>query len=329
MGAYTIKTVISILLVVTGYIAGLLVIYGLRQFLPGMGIVSIFFVGSIAVQIIAFTQARTALAAPGMEHPQTTKAKIKIWSSLLWVIYILIFAVASLIPLWVAYKNEMGVPFSDQWLIWLPLYLCVAFLVCLIISIIAPFQIIKKEGLPDELNCIQKTNSRLKLICLGILAVLLVSTTAIRTATPLNTLGYLSVSEGLQFDSFEEFKAYAETPVSVDSDGNIIEIYNPDTNEVTHDEDDEWYWSDDYVEDAQGDRYPFVRRNMNIAAYDYDKETLTNFVVWSKADVNALGERIDMEALVFFLLYLGEIAAVLLVYLLKRNKLFRQYMQQV
>ena len=249
---------------------------------------------------------------------------------MLWVLYLYIFTVISLIPLWGAYKRAMDVPSSGDWLFWMPVCLLSAFLICLFISIIVPRQIIRKEGLSGELGRAHKKNSRLKLICLGICTALLAGTFAVSIFTPLNTQLYASVSEGRHFDTFEEFKAYAETPVSVDNVGNIAEIYDPETNEVLHyEKDDEEYWFEDYLEDAQGNYYPFVRRNMNIGAYDYNEETFTDFVVWSKADVYALGEQIDLERFVFFILYVSEIVGMLLIYLWKRNKVFQRYRKQI
>ncbi len=167
MGAYTIKTVISILLVITGCIAGLMLIYGVRQFLPGMGMIAIFIIGGMAFQIIALAQTRMKFAVPELAHPQITQAKTKAWSGLLWVLYLCIFAVLCLLPLWSAYKGQMMIPFSIYWLGEVPLWFLLAFLICLAISMIAPVQIIKKEGLPEELAGAHKANSRLKLICLG------------------------------------------------------------------------------------------------------------------------------------------------------------------
>ncbi len=137
------------------------------------------------------------------------------------------------------------------------------------------------------------------------------------------------MSDGQQFETFEEFKEYAQTPVSVDDIGGIVEIYDPKTNEIlNYDEADKIYWGEDYLKDAQGNLHPFMRRNMNIASYDYNEETFSDFVVWSKADSYIMGERIDQEQQVFFVICLIEVIAVVVFYLLKRNRIFKKYRGQ-
>jgi Predicted transcriptional regulators len=273
---YQSKSIVAALLVIIAMMGCLMSIYSFHQMIIGIGIVASFCAVSIAYQAISFIHVHTALSGFDSEIPQVKQSILKTWNYLLWIIYLNIFAAGSAIPLWVYYKNNMMIMDSGTWFHWLIVAIGISFIVCFFISILAPKGIIKKESLGKDFCEANKRITKLKLVCFGIAVIMISVTGLVQNFYPWNS----SLAGGTHFNTFEEFKEYAETPVSVDENGEIIEQYDPNSEKVIHyNKADEVYWMDDYLQDSIGNTYKFTRRNRNMSAWDYDKNTMSSFTV--------------------------------------------------
>ena len=132
------------------------------------------------------------------------------------------------------------------------------------------------------------------------------------------------VAPGKTFTSFEEFKEYAETPISVDRDGRRVDIYDEKTGEIIrhYEERDKDLWCDTFLTDSAGNNHPFTWRNMDASLFDYN-EDLSRITVYSRADQIAYNHYVETRTTLFLLAYIAIISTVVIVYLKKRIRIGR------
>ena len=321
---YQSKSIVAALLAIIALISCLISIYSFHQIVIGIGIIAVFCVVSFAYQVVSFIHVHTALSSFDFEIPQVKQTILKTWNYLLWIVYLNIFAAGSVIPLWVYYKNNMAVMDSGTWFKWLIVAIGISFVVCFFISIFASKNIIKKENLEKDYLEVNKRITKLKLISFGIAAIMITTTGLFHNFYPWNS----GLAGGTHFNTFEEFKEYAETPVSVDENGEIVEYYDPNSKKVTHyNKEDEVHWLDTYLGDSSGNIYKFTLRNMDVSAWDYDKNAMSSFIVWSRKDTIANSESVFLRNNIFLAAYLVEVILMFIVYYQKRFNLYKQHIR--
>lgn len=319
---YQSKTIMAASLVIVAVLGCLISIYSFHQMIIGIGIVAVLCVVSIAYQSVSFIHAHTALSGSDFETPQIKQTLLKTWNNLLWIIYLNIFAVGSIIPLWAYYKSNMMIMDSGTWFPWLIVAIGISFVVCFFISIFASKGIIKKENMEKDYLEANRRITKFKLVCFGIAVIIISVTGLVQNLYPLNS----SLAGGTHFNTFEEFKKYAETPVSVDENGNVIGQYNPDSGKaIQYNKQDEAHWMETYLQDSGGNIYKFTLRNMNMSAWDYDKNTMSSFTVWSRKDTNAYSESVILRNNIFCASYLIEIVFMFFIYYRKRYKHYQSF----
>ncbi len=329
MSAYQSATLFSLALAVVALIVMVVARFGFYAPLPGAGVAAIFLVGSLVLQGVALNRACIAVCVDEADETDTTAYRKRLVSTLFCVICVCTFVAVFLLAFFAEYLFDVyqisfvffiGILPAD-WLGYLPVLFVCAILFCVTLSFILPRVFLKKSVLPESLRPAINRNARKKLIC-GCLLV---------AALFLTCVGYRLIENyyynfkticgpGQVFDTFEEFKAYAERPLTVDPNGIPVEIEHEDGTIRNYWEGDEKDWYPAVVFDAQSNAYPYMCRNMDITSINYDAQTFSDFVVYSQADQKKYNMAVETGIAVFLLLLFVEPLAAFLIYLKIREK---------
>ena len=185
----------------------------------------------------------------------------------------------------------------------------------LLLSLLLPRWALKKGLLSESCRASVQANTRKKLFCIGGCAAALAVTllTGHLFSTHVLTLERIC-GEGTCFASFDDFKAFAETPVSVYADGRMVEILLEDgTTQYYEDRNrDRWFW--DAITDAQGNTMTYIRRNLSIAAILHEPGAEWPFRVYTAADQAQYNRVKETARVILGALLLLEISAGFLLY---------------
>lgn len=159
----------------------------------------------------------------------------------------------------------------------------------LLLCLLLPRWALKKGLLSESRRESVQANMRKKLFCIGGCVAALAVTLLIGHLFSTHVLTMERIcGEGTCFASFDDFKAFAETPVSVYADGRMVEILLEDgTTQYYEDCDrDRWFW--DAIADAQGNTMTYIRRNLSIAAILHEPGAEWPFRVYTVADQRSI-----------------------------------------
>lgn len=185
----------------------------------------------------------------------------------------------------------------------------------LLLSLLLPRRALKKGLLSESRRESVQANMRKKLFCIGGCAAALAVTLLTGHLFSTHVLMLERIcGEGTCFASFDDFKAFAETPVSVYADGRMVEILLEDgTTQYYEDRDrDHWFW--DAIADAQGNTMTYIRRNLSIAAILHEPGAEWPFRVYTVADQAQYNHIKETARVILGALLLLEISAGFLLY---------------
>ena len=185
----------------------------------------------------------------------------------------------------------------------------------LLLSLLLPRWALKKGLLSESRRESVQANMRKKLFCIGGCVAALAVTLLIGHLFSTHVLTMERIcGEGTCFASFDDFKAFAETPVSVYADGRMVEILLEDgTTQYYEDCDrDRWFW--DAIADAQGNTMTYIRRNLSIAAILHEPGAEWPFRVYTVADQAQYNHIKETARVILGALLLLEISAGFLLY---------------
>lgn len=185
----------------------------------------------------------------------------------------------------------------------------------LLLCLLLPRWALKKGLLSESRRESVQANMRKKLFCIGGCVAALAVTLLIGHLFSTHVLTLERIcGEGTCFASFDDFKAFAETPVSVYADGRMVEILLEDgTTQYYEDCDrDRWFW--DTVTDAQGNTMTYIRRNLSIAAILHEPGAEWPFRVYTVADQAQYNRVKETARVILGALLLLEISAGFLLY---------------
>lgn len=185
----------------------------------------------------------------------------------------------------------------------------------LLLSLLLPRWALKKGLLSESRRESVQANMRKKLFCIGGCVAALAVTLLIGHLFSTHVLTMERIcGEGTCFASFDDFKAFAETPVSVYADGRMVEILLEDgTTQYYEDCDrDRWFW--DAIADAQGNTMTYIRRNLSIATILHEPGAEWPFRVYTVADQAQYNHIKETARVILGALLLLEISAGFLLY---------------
>lgn len=185
----------------------------------------------------------------------------------------------------------------------------------LLLCLLLPRWALKKGLLSESRRESVQANMRKKLFCIGGCVAALAVTLLIGHLFSTHVLTLERIcGEGTCFASFDDFKAFAETPVSVYADGRMVEILLEDgTTQYYEDRDrDRWFW--DAIADAQGNTMTYIRRNLSIAAILHEPGAEWPFRVYTAADQAQYNRVKETARVILGALLLLEISAGFLLY---------------
>lgn len=185
----------------------------------------------------------------------------------------------------------------------------------LLLCLLLPRWALKKGLLSESRRESVQANMRKKLFCIGGCVAALAVTLLIGHLFSTHVLTMERIcGEGTCFASFDDFKAFAETPVSVYADGRMVEILLEDgTTQYYEDCDrDRWFW--DAIADAQGNTMTYIRRNLSIAAILHEPGAEWPFRVYTVADQAQYNHIKETARVILGALLLLEISAGFLLY---------------
>lgn len=185
----------------------------------------------------------------------------------------------------------------------------------LLLCLLLPRWALKKGLLSESRRESVQANMRKKLFCIGGCVTTLAVTLLIGHLFSTHVLTLERIcGEGTCFASFDDFKAFAETPVSVYADGRMVEILLEDgTTQYYEDCDrDRWFW--DAIADAQGNTMTYIRRNLSIATILHEPGAEWPFRVYTAADQAQYNRVKETARVILGALLLLEISAGFLLY---------------
>lgn len=315
---YRMRSLLSAFLSVTGLILMIIFGFGLRAPLVGLGLCAVLIAASLILQLDSLCIVRLALGDARSRATNILSYLYHMWQIFFIVCYLNIFVLFSILPFIVRYQSIDSIMPRNDWLSLLPIFLVFALLVCLVFSFFAPKIISYQDKLGDAYLAAERQNARFRLICTGICIAALGICSIIQSNIPANIN---DIAQGKTFTSFEEFKKYAETPVSVDYYGYTTEIYDEKTGETRYyEESDKHLWRDTDLIDAGGKRYSFIWRNMDACQFDYN-DNLSRITVYSRADQIAYNHYIQRRTALFIFSNAAIIAFAVIFYLRKRIRI--------
>ncbi len=319
MAKYQMNTLLSIFLSLTGFLLMLTFGYGLRAPVIGLALAFVLIFASVLLQSGFLSRVRLSLG--GVETTAFVAAPLyRSWSLFFWVCCLNIFVCMGIWPFIQRYQGIDEIISRNSWFLLLPLYFLLALFICLALSFLAPKFIAQMERFGDAYICAQRRNTRLRLICSVLCFFALLGGFLVQS---LPSKDIADIADGQTFASFEEFKQYAQTPVSVkdDGSGSLVEITDPATGEVlNYRKEDEKTWTKVLLEDAAGNRYSYIARNKSIAAV-YNNDDMTSIIAYTHADQAAYNRYFETRILLRNLYYIGVLAAAFIVYFKKRTKI--------
>ncbi|BDF59529.1 hypothetical protein CE91St36_23460 [Christensenellaceae bacterium] len=318
MAKYRMRSLLAVFLSVTALVAMVIFGFGLRAPVVGIGLSLVLIAASLILQADSLSTVRLALGDTQSGMSGVRSHLYRAWQVFFVVCYLNIFIFFSILPFITGYTSIDSIMPRNSWLSLLPLFLFFALVTCLAFSFFAPIIISRQDDFGNAYAPAEKRNARLRLFCIGICAAALVLCSAIQSGIHANIS---DVAQGKTFTSFEDFKKYVETPISVDSYGNRVVIEDQKTGEMRYyEESDKVFWSDTYLLDASEKKYPFTWRNRDACEFDYNGN-LSQIIVYSRADQIAYNHYVELRMALFVFLNTALVAATVIVYLKKRVRI--------
>lgn len=303
---YKVQSLISVGIAVLGVIAAM-ILNAFNRAQAGFLVGCIFFLAATVCQIIFLIVGKSHLNAEEFDEAAVTACRHTIIKGAEWVfgiIAILTFATAPLMlandPFWgltVPYWWTNGLVFAL-----IPAILCP--ITCHIIN--------RRLGIAKPLS----TKAKLQLKSVGILAIVLMVTILVHLlAASLLYDNMHLYSPGTKFDTFEDFKAYMETPLSPDGEPlTLLESYtllDGTTEYIYTDSNGDYYYVYHTRLNYEDPETGFYNANKNVCYITHPADTIYAYTLDQYSDTETSFILIN---LLIALIYPAEIAVTILIY---------------
>ncbi|GAB6089390.1 helix-turn-helix domain-containing protein [Spirochaeta dissipatitropha] len=305
-------TFISFGLSIVGLIALFISGYGFYKAVLGFGLSLLFYTASIINQAIFTTRAISMVEDHDFEGKQLQDYRKTVYRLSMKVAYVNIFTLCISLPLLVI--RDSSLPSSilnfSSWLAVLPAMLSLAYLLCVIVSLFADrFILHNKEVLIGEKTTagIRINYTHKKRLFIG--AILMIGITFLIQIGINGSTGPAYFAEGIYFESFDDFKDFAETPTEYNRrfEGDIA------IQRVQVDQDESMIHERHRSTDPSGEN-SYLHLNETISMIQWKQP----IVVYTRGEI-ARGHRVLQSInMVFIIIYILEILSCLLVYFRKR-----------
>lgn len=338
----SVRSIISIGIAVVGVIAAMIANFGFNRAVIAFFICCVFIAGSVICETVFAILAFSSVNSQDFEEETANGCRKKFFDLSCLTFYIIAVLFAFSLPL---VLNPIGTGhFGIMWVTWLLyglLYAAAAALICYVFNVfIRKYAINKGIFFVNETEAIKiKRISKLTLrsvICyLIVLSITVVSHIALNGIVPTTFF-----AEGTVFENYNDFKVFMETDMPDDSYVEMTMIATqtmPVPNyEDASDSEETTYYDDygneiseedaltEYVYDKDGHilcRY--INRNGSVRSieYNHSSEDLLPITVYTNEQWHAARRQIDIFNTMFIAAYCLELAATVLIYILKRKKI--------
>ena len=317
---FRVRSVISIGLALLGLIAAMICNFGFNRGYLGFYIGLIFYLAAVLTETVFLTLALSGVAGEEFDGPELQGCKRSMIRLAQLVISGAVVLFAATLPLltecWDPYVGLGG-----QW--WFRTALIfggIAAVLCLILCRAISVSVARKSGwMTEREERLLKLRRRVALTALTVILVTALGQWAFNGITD-----GMSLVPGIEFDNWEDFKTYIETPTS--DDNKPLTFHHSEESEdvyTTPDGDYVYIWTADYswFEKDGTVLCEFVKRNEYIWIYSANADTpdLLPITVYTQEHRWETYEIINTVNVIIVLLYVLEIAVFSVIYVKKRK----------
>lgn len=311
---------VSFSLIAFGLILTLVCVYGFYRAVLGYGVGLLFYVASLLIQVISTNRAFAAVCGEEFINDKLVLYKKTVIKYLLAVIYTNITINVCCIPFILMRDRTLSTSIINfsSWVKLIPISLFIAFLINLVISIIASRVIYLNKifYLDPQLDNKVKKNTLLKLKYLCITAIAIFITYF--GQMDFNRFDITNFVNGKTFNNFEDFKEYIEIPkehifyypeVATEKDTQIVSQDSNVNSNINFIESEEVY------KDSNGKeyRYQYNNRQVEMIRWSQNNNKLT-ITTYTGEDLMNANNRIKKFNSLFYFLYVVEIMIGLIAY---------------
>lgn len=321
---FKILSYISFAITFIGIIVMLVCGYGFYKVILGFGLGVAFFIISLLSEIIFSTYAFAAINSEEFEGNNLYSCRRTILKYMEAVIYLNVIAIAVCFP-FILIRNHTyvdSVISFRTWLLLVPFCILIAMIINYILSIVLSKFIAKNQtfylGEYETAKLAQLT--RFKVIHFIITGTIMITTLLLQIA--INDIPYTQLcNHGQSFSTFEEFKEFIETPLSV-TDEDTINLSNI-FYDVATDANGSSINELKYMIDDQGKVQKYYYRNHSIVLISHAYDLLNGWgkpiTVYTKQEVNK-GDKVKNNLnIIFAVIYLIEVILGCIIYFRKHN----------
>ena len=288
----------SIAAPVLGFILFFILAFMLDVSLVGICVCVSASVISILFAFSLFLNAYNSVSEDDFKTVYVEKFKHSAINTFAFVVYLNIVIIFCLVPTQV---NLMGTNTQNlyDWAKELPIYIITAVVICSVISFVISKILSTRSGFSKEYTTMQKNNSKLKLkaviiACISIISIFIlqgVITTSIEKSFE---------KEVVFFDTFDEFKDFAQTSSANESPNDATLVI---------------------LNDINGNEYYYLDMNDDISYFNYDNKTMTDFKVYIKGSYDYYANMIKTAETIITIIIFAGLILPFIIYLLKKDKL--------
>lgn len=303
---YKVQSLISVGIAVLGVIAAM-ILNAFNRAQAGFLVSCIFFLAATVCQIIFLTVSKSHLNEEEFDEAAVTACRHAIIKGAEWVFGIIAILTFATAPLMLANDPFWGLTVPYWWTNGLVFALIPAILTPIVCRIIN-----RRLGIAKPLS----TKAKLQLKSVGILAiVLMVTILAHLLAASLLYDNMHLYSPGTKFDTFEDFKAYMETPLSPDGEPlTLLESYtllDGTTEYIYTDSNGDYYYVYHTRLNYEDPETGFYNANKNVCYITHPADTIYAYTLDQYSDAETSFILIN---LLIALIYPAEIAVTILIY---------------
>ena len=339
---FSVKSIISVGISFIGIIAAMIANFGFTRGAIGFFICCAFITASVICETVFTILAFSSVSTQDYEEETVNGCKRKFFETACLTFYIIAVLFTSTLPLIIATGGDgyLGV-ILEEWLCFGLVFAAATALICYILNIFIKKLAIKKEIFKASDNELSKTN-RICSLTLRSLAALLAAFFVTYSAQFAihEVLTPLFFAEGTVFENYNDFKAFMETDMPDDSYTEMTMIATqtmPVPNyEDTSDSEEIIYYDDygneiseeealtEYVYDDNGHILcKYINRNQSVYSIKYNDNSKNRLpiTVYTYEQFYEGRGTVEVFDTLFIAAYSLELAATVLIYIIKRRKI--------
>lgn len=324
---FRVRSVISIGLALLGLIAAMICNFGFTRGYLGFYTGTVFYLAAVLTEAVFLTLSLSSVNSDDFEREALQDCKKSMLRLGMAVISAVVVLFAGTLPLvvdcWDAYVGLGGTWWAQRGLV----FGAAATVLCLIVCRIISVAIARKSGsLTERDEKILKLRKRVIAIALAVIAVTFLSQWAFNSITE-----DMSLVPGIEFDNWEDFKAYIEEPrsdfnepLTFHHSEEYEDVYTTESGEYVYIWTADRHWFDTEPGPEEGTILcEFIPRNEYVWTYcaNDDASDLLPITVYTQQHRHETYDIVNIVNLIIMAVYVLEIAVFIIVYRKKKRQL--------